>query len=140
MDYDIQSEGSKALNQSEHSDDASAKRVLIRAQNPDDGEFVNIAAVDNGDGTFGLSTSSTGGGSSSGKATDAYGFQAKSEDATYVYYWFEDASKAYYIRRKHKTTLVHTFAKGTGGYESVYVDAVSGPSGTPVWDSYGDIF
>lgn len=52
----ITSENIRALNQDEHNEDAHAKRVVIRGQNPDDGNFYNIAAVDNGDGTFSLST------------------------------------------------------------------------------------
>ncbi len=54
---DIQSEDSKALDQVEHNSDASAKRVQLRAQDPETGEWVNISAVDNGDGTYSLSSS-----------------------------------------------------------------------------------
>ncbi len=36
----ITSENNKALNQDEHNEDAHAKRVLLRGQNPDDGEFL----------------------------------------------------------------------------------------------------
>lgn len=43
----------------EHNPDAAAKRVLLRAQDPSSGSWVNIAAVDNGDGTFSLSTTAT---------------------------------------------------------------------------------
>lgn len=39
-DYDNQSEGSKALDQREHSNDASAKRVVIRYQDGD-GDWLN---------------------------------------------------------------------------------------------------
>lgn len=60
MAKDVQSEESKALNQVEHNTDASAKRVIIRAQDPATGNWVNISAVDNGDGTFGLSTKNGG--------------------------------------------------------------------------------
>lgn len=62
MAYENQSEGSKSLDQREHNSDASAKRVVLRGQNPDDGEWYNIGAVDNGDGTFSLATTSSGGG------------------------------------------------------------------------------
>lgn len=48
-------EGIRALNQDEHNEDAHAKRVVIRGQNPVDGNFYNIASVDKGDGSFGLS-------------------------------------------------------------------------------------
>jgi hypothetical protein len=74
------------------------------------------------------------------KPTDTYSIQAISEDATYKYFWFEDATLNYYIMRKHKTNLVFTYTKGTGGYASVYVDVTSGPSGTPTWASYGTTF
>lgn len=59
MSYENQSEGSKSLDQREHNGDASAKRVVLRGQNSVDGEWYNIGAVDNGDGTFSLPTSST---------------------------------------------------------------------------------
>lgn len=74
------------------------------------------------------------------KATDSYGIQAISEDATYKYFWFEDAAKNYYIMRKHLTNKVFTYTKGVGGYESVYQSAILGPSGSPTFDSYGDVF
>lgn len=56
-------EQSKTYDSWEHNADAHAKRVLIRAQDPGSGDFVNIAAVDNGDGTYSLSTNATAGGS-----------------------------------------------------------------------------
>ena len=52
----IQSEGSKALDQAEHNRDANAKRVVLRAQDPDTGNFVNVGAADGGDGSFGIRT------------------------------------------------------------------------------------
>lgn len=51
------SANSKSINQREHNIDASAKRVVLRGQNPNDGFFYNIGATDNGDGTFSLKTS-----------------------------------------------------------------------------------
>lgn len=42
MNYENQSEGSKALDQREHSSDAGAKRVVIRYQNPDNGDWYNF--------------------------------------------------------------------------------------------------
>lgn len=140
MSYENQSEGSKALDQREHNDDANAKRVILRGQNPDDGEFYNIAAVDNGDGTFSLSTSGGGGAAGANKLSDEYGITAISEDATYKYFWFEADDARYYIMRKHKTTKVFTFTKGTGGYAAVYVDENSGPSGSPTWGTRGATF
>lgn len=135
----ITSENNRALNQDEHNEDAHAKRVIVRGQNPTDGNFYNIAAVDNGDGTFGLSTSS-GATASGGKATDAYGIQAISDDGTYKYFFFEDASANYYVMRKNLSTSVFTYTKGTGGYSSVYQSSILGPSGTPTWADYGATF
>jgi len=59
----IEDAQSKQIDQQEHNHDAGAKRSVIRAQDPNTGAWVNIAAVDNGDGTFSLSTSGSGGGS-----------------------------------------------------------------------------
>ena len=50
---------SKQIDQQEHNEDAGAKRVVLRAQDPSDGEFYNISAVDNGDGTHSLSIGGT---------------------------------------------------------------------------------
>lgn len=78
--------------------------------------------------------------SSSGKATDAYANSAVSDDGTYKYFFFEDASLNYYIMRKHKTNKVFTYTKGTGGYSAVYVSSSAGPSGSPTWGTYGATF
>jgi hypothetical protein len=74
------------------------------------------------------------------KTTEKYSISAISEDASYKYYFFEDASLNYYIMRKTLATKVFEYTKGVGGYESVYVNATSGPSGTPVWGTYGETF
>lgn len=50
----IQDEGIRAMDQDEHNGIAHAKRIIIRAQDPVSGDWVNISAVDNGDGTFSL--------------------------------------------------------------------------------------
>lgn len=75
-----------------------------------------------------------------GKATDGYGWQATSEDATYKYFYFEDSSLNYYILRKHKVNKVATYAAGTGGYTTVYTDKDNGPSGSPSWGTFGATF
>lgn len=85
-------------------------------------------------------TQPCGSSSTSGKATDAYGIQAISDDGTYKYFFFEDASLNYYIMRKNKTTSVFTYTKGTGGYSAVYQSAILGPSGSPTFASYGTTF
>jgi hypothetical protein len=91
----------------------------------------------NSDGSIDVNGASS---SSGGKATDAYGWQATSDDGTYKYFYFEDASANYYIMRKHKTNKVATYTKGTGGYASVYVSSSAGPSGSPTWAAYGTTF
>ncbi len=77
---------------------------------------------------------------SAGTPTAPFSFSAKSDDGTYTYYYFEDASDNWYIRRKNQTTLVHTFTRGTGGYSSVYTDSTHGPSGSPTFENFGSIF
>ena len=72
--------------------------------------------------------------------TKAYAYQAKSDDGTYKYFFFEDASKNYFIMRKNKTTGQAHYAAGTGGYESAYINSTSAPSGPPTWASYGTTF
>ena len=72
--------------------------------------------------------------------TKAYSVSAVSDDGTYKYFFFEDASLNYYIMRKHKTNKVFTYTKGTGGYSAVYVSASAGPSGSPTWSTYGGTF
>jgi len=74
------------------------------------------------------------------KASDEYGINAISEDVTYKYFWFEADDLDYYIMRKHLTTGVFTFTKGTGGYTTVYVNSTSGPSGSPTWGTRGETF
>lgn len=76
----------------------------------------------------------------SNKATNAYSIQAISDDGTYKYFFFEDASANWYILRKTLTTSVFLYTKGTGGYASVYVSSTAGPSGSPTWADYGATF
>jgi hypothetical protein len=74
------------------------------------------------------------------KATVAYSISAISDDGTYKYFFFEDASLNYYVMRKALATNVFTYTKGTGGYSTVYQSAILGPSGSPTWASYGATF
>lgn len=78
--------------------------------------------------------------SGGGKATNMYGYQAKSTTASYTYYFYEDSSLNWYIMRKTIATGVMDYTKGTGGYASVYVDSTSAPSGSPTFASYGNTF
>lgn len=75
-----------------------------------------------------------------GKPTDAYSICAISDDGTYKYYFFEDASLNYYVMRKTISTNIFLYTKGTGGYASVYQSAILGPSGSPTFASYGNVF
>ncbi len=126
-------QGSESITQAEHispnktGDNVQAKRTANYVWNSSTLEWERM-------------TQPGGSSSSGGKATDAYGYQAKSDDGTYTYWFFEDASLNWYVRRKHNTTLIHDFTKGTGGYESVYVDKDSAPSGSPTYDTYGATF
>ncbi len=81
-----------------------------------------------------------GGSSGGGNVLADYGIQAISEDATYKYFFFEDSSANWYVLRKHLTNATFDYAKGTGGYASVYVNSTSGPSGSPTYGSKGTIF
>lgn len=118
----IQDEGIRALNQDEHNEDAHAKRTVLRYQDSSDGFWYNWTPT------------------SGDKVTQKYAISAISLTDTYKYFFFEDASKNWYILRKTLATSIFDYAKGTGGYQSVYVDSTSGPSGSPTFDSYGDIF
>lgn len=129
MAYIDQSEGSKALDQREHNRDANAKRVILRGQNPSDGEFVNIAAVDNGDGTFGLSTSGSGG---SGVVT--YKTKIDKSSTTNVIYIGEAAigsatnTAAWKITKIDKTVTdnVEITYRNAGAFTNAWDDRLTG--------------
>lgn len=82
---------------------------------------------------------SGGGGIPANKATDAYSYQAKSEAGGYKYFFFEDGDGNWYILRLDSNSVA-SYAKGTGGYASVYVNPTSAPSGSPTWGTYDQIF
>lgn len=132
-DGNIVKRTSQYLDNIEHDDLTGGKGIAIYGS--PDGANIYRLKVD-ADGAIATTSSS----SSSGKATDAYSIQAISEDATYKYFFFEDASANWYILRKALATSVFLYTKGTGGYASVYVDENSGPSGSPTFASYGDTF
>ena len=136
MSYEEQSEGSKALDQREHNRDASAKRVVLRAQDPSTSSWVNIAAVDNGDGTYSISTSSTDGGGGT-TANASYNAVSVTGTATLV--------KAALTTRK-SIVITHE----TAG-ETLYIgknSSVTTSTGIPIeqhqyigWDDYeGDVY
>ena len=74
------------------------------------------------------------------KPTDAYGYCASSATSTHEYAFFEDKDGNWYIMRETLATEVVDYTKGTGGYDSVYVDKDSAPSGTLTWASYSNTF
>lgn len=74
------------------------------------------------------------------KPTDAYSYQAASDDGTYKYFFFEDKDLNYYVMRKTLATGFFGYTKGTGGFATVYVNSTTGPSGSPTWASYGTTF
>jgi hypothetical protein len=80
------------------------------------------------------------GSGASGKATNGYSISAISETATHKYFFFEDASLNWYIMRKTLATNVFAYAKGTGGYESVYDSPTTDPDPAPTYGTYGEIF
>lgn len=76
----------------------------------------------------------------SSKATDNYAYSAKSETATYKYFFFEDRDGNWYILRKELATEVVRYAKGTGGIDSVFDSSTTDPDGSPVFASYATTF
>lgn len=52
-------EGPAPLGRREHHEAASAKKVIVRGLDADSGSYMNIGALDNGDGTFSLKTTAT---------------------------------------------------------------------------------
>lgn len=129
-----QSEKSNALDREENitKGNLSAKRVALYTHESGSDELQPI----NADNPLPIS----GGASSGGNVLADYGIQAISEDATYKYFFFEDSSSNWYVLRKHLANATFDYAKGTGGYASVYVNSTSGPSGSPTYGSKGTIF
>jgi hypothetical protein len=73
--------------------------------------------------------------------TAKYGYNGKSETASYQYLFFEDKDLNWYILRKNLTTNIVDYVKGEGGFMSVYDSPTTAPS--PVdgdYGSYGEIF
>lgn len=92
-----------------------------------------------GDSTTGAIKTTGGASGGAAKPSDAYGIQAISQTATHKYYYFEDDVNNWYILRKTLATSVFDYAKGTGGYTSVYTNSTSDPSGG-VFGTYGATF
>lgn len=117
-------ESPAVIEREEHIPEAGAKRVNIRGLNADDGLYYGIAAVDNGDGTFSLSTS--GGSAGATKPTAAYGISnIDSTDSTYKYFGFEDKDGNWYIMRKTLASAAFLYAAGTSGYSTAWTNRSS---------------
>lgn len=132
------SANSKSIDQREHNIEASAKRVLLRGQNPDDGEFYNIAVVDNGDGTFSLSTSGSGGSSTPDTPLDIYTYiQKDTSGGTYKYYGYADANTAagWAIKRITISTNLAEYIKGTTDYSTNWTGR-AGLTYADIWSTF----
>ena len=102
-------------------------------------EYIPVRLTD-GDAFYKAEAHFVGGGSTTGGSPLAkYFYSAKSETATYKYFFFEDADENWYIARKVLATGVFDYAVGTGGYQSVYDDATSDPIGPMTFGNIGSI-
>lgn len=104
---------SKQIDQREHNNDASAKRVVVRYLNTDDGEWYNWDPT-------ATTTSST--------VIDprtGYGISDIEETATYKYFGFEDASGNWYILRKTLATNEFLYSKGASAYSTAWTNRAS---------------
>ena len=73
--------------------------------------------------------------------TAKYGYNGKSETASYQYLFFEDKDLNWYILRKNLTTNIVDYVKGEGGFMSVYASPTTAPSpASEDYGSYGEIF
>jgi len=73
--------------------------------------------------------------------TAKYGYNGKSETASYQYLFFEDKDLNWYILRKNLTTNIVDYVKGDGGFMSVYDSPTTAPSPADGdYGSYGEIF
>lgn len=73
--------------------------------------------------------------------TAKYGYNGKSETASYQYLFFEDKDLNWYILRKNLTTNIVDYVKGEGGFMSVYDSPTTAPSPADGdYGSYGEIF
>jgi hypothetical protein len=73
--------------------------------------------------------------------TAKYGYNGKSETASYQYLFFEDKNLNWYILRKNLTTNIVDYVKGDGGFMSVYDSPTTAPSpANGDYGSYGEIF
>jgi len=73
--------------------------------------------------------------------TAKYGYNGKSETASYQYLFFEDKDLNWYILRKNLTTNIVDYVKGEGGFISVYDSPTTAPSpASEDYGSYGEIF
>ncbi len=113
---DIQSEGVRAIDQDEHSGEGHAKRVIIRAQDPNTGDWVNIGAGDSGDG-FGLTFT---------KADYAVRVDDSDDDVTYVgkaAIGSTNSSSVWQIKKIDSTSGADiTWADGNNSFDNIWDD------------------
>lgn len=110
----------------------AAKPNKIHSLNAD-GELFNAATKEKQDAIIDALTGAS-------KDSNSYAYQAKSVTSTYKYFFFEDRAGGWMIKRKTLSTGVFNYAKGTGGYDSVYDSPTTDPTGSLTWGSYGEIF
>lgn len=80
-----ESDGLNSLSKSEHISDAKAKKSTLRQLIPGTGEWANISAVDNGDGTYSLkTTASLSGGGGDGAILDGVSSSIKASVLDYT--------------------------------------------------------
>jgi len=115
-----------AIDLEEHrSKNVAAKAVVIHGYIPGTDEYAPVTLVDNGDGTYSLS--STGGGGSTGLATNAYYYiQKDTSDATYKYYGYMKNDGAWFIKRITIATNLAEFETGASAYTTGWTNKAAG--------------
>lgn len=136
---DIQSESSAAINQVEHSSDASAKRTIIRAQDPVSGDWVNIGASDNGDGTYSLKTSSVGSTDGSSSVTTQVGDSVsvvtlKASNSSRVKLVVVNTSSAILYIKEGSSATVSDWSYRLEQYDAAIIDDYDGVV-TGIWSA-----
>jgi hypothetical protein len=106
---------------------------LLNNSNAKPSQYIPVRLTDGEKFYEGTATVIAGGGSSSSASSSGgplatYGYSAKSTTDTYKYFFYEDSEGAWCIIRKNLSTEVVDYARGTGGYDTVYVDSTTAPT------------
>lgn len=117
---DIQSEGVKAINLDEHNDEAHAKRTILRAQDPDTGDWANIGAVDTGDGSFGIKTGDPNLASRIDDTNDPIIYIGKAPIGS-----SESNAVWQVVKLDTSSGLIKTWADGDASFDNVWADRAS---------------